>query len=393
MRRKANSRAAAPLPVAAAIILVAASSLGWTPAPARQFNGELWFDLFCYRAFAPAEPSAPPLAEARGEHGYERPPLPTFRLPIEEFAPIDPAPPAPRLPAFERNLEPVLPVEFAPPDYSPAPPDSGDPESEAPSMEELRERYNLDDSEEPPATEPFLADTTDTALASDTTLVDSTIYYDSTARVKYFKHKRKSKPYIALYEREPSAFYAKPTKQTRTIEIDSSGEYVEVKEKIGDTETKVALRMPLDAYLDQQLDARQRRMWDDIAYDYELKDDKVGLEDLISDVTELRIPLPKVGVLTIFGKPEINLRINGAVDIHAAWRNETTEGFTVSRLGNTRNEPDFKQQVQINVNGTIGDKLEINADWNTERTFEYENQLKIAYTGYEDEIVQSVEAG
>ncbi|MBD3409603.1 MAG: cell surface protein SprA, partial [Ignavibacteriales bacterium] len=133
--------------------------------------------------------------------------------------------------------------------------------------------------------------------------------------------------------------------------------------------------------------------WDDIAYDYELKDDKVGLEDLISDVTELRIPLPKVGVLTIFGKPEINLRINGAVDIHAAWRNETTEGLTVSRLGNTRNEPDFKQQVQINVNGTIGDKLEINADWNTERTFEYENQLKIAYTGYEDEIVQSVEAG
>ncbi len=79
--------------------------------------------------------------------------------------------------------------------------------------------------------------------------------------------------------------------------------------------------------------------------------------------------------------------------IHGAWRNETTEGVTASRLGNTRNEPDFKQQVQINVNGTIGDKLNISADWNTERTFEYENQLKIKYTGYEDEIIQSIEAG
>ena len=43
--------------------------------------------------------------------------------------------------------------------------------------------------------------------------------------------------------------------------------------------------------------------------------------------------------------------------------------------------------------GLVGDKLSIQADWSTERTFDYENQLKIKYTGYEDEIVQSVEAG
>lgn len=98
-------------------------------------------------------------------------------------------------------------------------------------------------------------------------------------------------------------------------------------------------------------------------------------------------------MLSIFGAPKISLKIGGSVQIHGAWRSETTEGVTASRLGNTRNEPDFKQQVQINVNGTIGDKLNIVADWNTERTFEYENQLKIKYTGYEDEIIQSIEAG
>ncbi len=49
--------------------------------------------------------------------------------------------------------------------------------------------------------------------------------------------------------------------------------------------------------------------------------------------------------------------------------------------------------MQINVNGTIGDKLTIAADWNTERTFEFENQLKLHYKGYEDEIIQSIEAG
>ena len=41
------------------------------------------------------------------------------------------------------------------------------------------------------------------------------------------------------------------------------------------------------------------------------------------------------------------------------------EGVTTSALGNTQNEPCFQQQVQINVDGEIGDKLNIHADWNT----------------------------
>ena len=51
------------------------------------------------------------------------------------------------------------------------------------------------------------------------------------------------------------------------------------------------------------------------------------------------------------------------------------------------------KQVQINLAGTIGDKLTLGADWNTERQFQYENQLKLKYTGFEDEIIQSIEAG
>jgi len=70
------------------------------------------------------------------------------------------------------------------------------------------------------------------------------------------------------------------------------------------------------------------------------------------------------------------LSISGAVDIRAAFRNTTTDQQTISAYGNTRNEPDFAQEVQINVSGTIGDKLNILADWNTQRTFEYENHFE-----------------
>jgi len=151
--------------------------------------------------------------------------------------------------------------------------------------------------------------------------------------------------------------------------------------------------MPIEDYIATRLEVEERKEWEALGYSYQLKDSKLGLGDFMKSLTDFEIPLPSVGVLSIFGTPKISLKIGGSVQIHGAWRSETTEGVTASRLGNTKNEPDFKQQVQINVNGTIGDKLNIVADWNTERTFEYENQLKIKYTGYDDEIIQSIEAG
>ncbi len=243
-----------------------------------------------------------------------------------------------------------------------------------------------------------LLDSTDslsTELDSIPAIIDSTLL-DSTARLEHFKHKRTDVPHTSIYRKKSSNLYAQPssTNKKRVVQIDSTGKFVEIRDKIGEQTVKVVLRIPIEEYIELQMKAREREMWDELVYKYELKDTAMKqLGDIIKDFTDFEIPLPSVGVLSIFGTPKISLKIGGSVDIHGAWRSETTEGVTASLLGNTRNEPDFRQQVQVNVDGMIGDKLQISADWNTERTFEYENQLKIKYTGYEDEIVQSVEAG
>lgn len=218
---------------------------------------------------------------------------------------------------------------------------------------------------------------------------------DSTARLQYFRYQREDIPYTTLAQKKRSKFFVEPSPayKTRKVTIDSTGKYVEIQDIIAGKPSKIILRIPIEEYIEARLELEERKKWESLGYAYELKESKVGLSELIKSFTDFEIPLPSVGVLSIFGTPKISLKIGGSVQIHGAWRNETTEGVTASRLGNTRNEPDFKQQVQINVNGTIGDKLNIVADWNTERTFEYENQLKIKYTGYEDEIIQSIEAG
>jgi hypothetical protein len=232
------------------------------------------------------------------------------------------------------------------------------------------------------------------ALKVDTAKVDS-MAIDSTARLKYFTYKKENTPYTKFHGERNSPFFLYPSSQyqTREVEIDSTGKNVNIIERVGGEKTKIILTMPLEEYIKMQLALSQKSGWEDLAGQYTLPNGEQGLQQVIKDITNFEIPLPKVGVLSIFGKPQISLKIAGAVDIHGAWQSQTTQGVTASILGNTTNEPDFSQQVQINVNGTIGDKLNINADWNTQRQFEYQNQLKIKYTGYSDEIIQSIEAG
>ncbi|MCX8010928.1 MAG: cell surface protein SprA, partial [Ignavibacteria bacterium] len=233
----------------------------------------------------------------------------------------------------------------------------------------------------------------DSLLAVDTIKIDS-MMLDSTARLQQFKPVRKDHYQIPLFVKRTHPLLLKQsTEIVRTVKLDSLGRYVEIHETINGKDIKLPIRIALDDYIKLKLNFNNRKIWEELATKYEAKLGKKEFADIISNITNIDIPIPATPVLSIFGPPKINLRINGAVDIRGAWRNETTEGITASRLGNTKNEPDFKQDVQINISGTIGDKLNITADWNTQNTFEYENQLKIKYTGYQDEIVQSVEAG
>ncbi len=99
----------------------------------------------------------------------------------------------------------------------------------------------------------------------------------------------------------------------RKITIDSTGKYVEIRELIAGKETKILLRMPIEEYIQERLKVEERKKWEDIGYAYELKSGKVGLQELMKSITDFEIPLPKVGVLSIFGEPKISLKIGGAV--------------------------------------------------------------------------------
>lgn len=228
-------------------------------------------------------------------------------------------------------------------------------------------------------------------------IIDSTFVLrtDSTARVKHFTYERKDQPQVSIFPRRTHPLFLRtaPHIYTREVSLDTSGTNVIIRETVNGKDVKVPLVVPLSDYIRMSYEYAKRKGFEELAYKYKMKEEKEELSQLFGDITNIEIPIPPNPILSLFGGRGINLRISGMVDIRAGFRNQQTQQATISRLGNVRNEPDFSQDVQINVSGTVGEKLNINADWNTQRTFEYENQLKIKYTGFEDEIIQSVEAG
>jgi len=53
----------------------------------------------------------------------------------------------------------------------------------------------------------------------------------------------------------------------------------------------------------------------------------------------------------------------------------------------------LEQRQQINVEGTIGTKIHVFVDYNSQNQFENRNRIEVRYQGEEDEIIQSLELG
>ncbi len=54
---------------------------------------------------------------------------------------------------------------------------------------------------------------------------------------------------------------------------------------------------------------------------------------------------------------------------------------------------DFDQRIQLSLLGNVGERLKVTANYDTESTFDFQNQLKLEYTPTEDDIIQKIEVG
>ncbi|EFQ79254.1 T9SS outer membrane translocon Sov/SprA [Algoriphagus machipongonensis] len=95
----------------------------------------------------------------------------------------------------------------------------------------------------------------------------------------------------------------------------------------------------------------------------------------------------------IFGGSEINIVPTGYVnlDFGAIFRRVDNPTLPIRQQQN--GGFNFDQQIQMAVNGSLGEKMKIGANFDSNNSFDFQNQLKVEYDGFQEDIIKSIEIG
>ena len=96
----------------------------------------------------------------------------------------------------------------------------------------------------------------------------------------------------------------------------------------------------------------------------------------------------------IFGPGGVRIKTQGSAELKFGATMKNIDNPSLPIRNRKTTTMDFDEKVNLNMNGRVGDKVNMNLNYNTDATFDFDSQnLKLKYDGKEDEIVKLVEAG
>lgn len=95
----------------------------------------------------------------------------------------------------------------------------------------------------------------------------------------------------------------------------------------------------------------------------------------------------------IFGGNEINIVPTGNVNLDFGGIFRRIDNPSIPIRQQRNGGFNFDQQIQMSVNGVLGQKVRIGANFDSNNSFDFENQLKVEYAGFEEDIIKSIEIG
>lgn len=177
-----------------------------------------------------------------------------------------------------------------------------------------------------------------------------------------------------------------PSNIKTDVEYDPKTGNYNVKQKIGDQDYRPETYMNLKEYKDYMYKKQMREYWRS----------RVAADELNNQPRKGMIPKLQVNSELfdrIFGGNTVDIKPTGTAElIFGLNRNKNLNPAIPQRQQKVTNF-DFNMRIQLNLIGKIGEKLKVTTNYNTEASFDWENQVKVDYTGLEDEIIKKIEAG
>lgn len=185
-------------------------------------------------------------------------------------------------------------------------------------------------------------------------------------------------------ENESPLFLEDPSNVKKEFKYDPETGQYNYEQKIGDQNFRNPTYLNLDEYLNYDMAKSQRDFWNQ-------KSDA----ETLNESEGFRPQIPVKGELfdRIFGGNVIDIRPQGSAELSFGVNISRRDNPVLPERQRRTAVFDFNQRIQLNVIGNIGEKLKLQTNFNTEASFDFENQTKLEYTGYEDEIIKKIEAG
>lgn len=177
-----------------------------------------------------------------------------------------------------------------------------------------------------------------------------------------------------------------PENITTQVEYDpATGNYI-IHTRMGDTDIATPFMMTESEYRDYAARKAIQEYWKEKNNTGERNnEEKFNITDMKFDIG----PADK-----IFGPGGVRLRTQGSAELQFGFNHNYIDNPALTEKSRKNNIFDFDNKIQLNVNGKVGDKVNFNMNYNTEASFDFDQQaVKLAYKGKEDDIIQNIEAG
>jgi cell surface protein SprA len=186
-------------------------------------------------------------------------------------------------------------------------------------------------------------------------------------------------------DKQKDPFYlSDPANIQKNVEYDPiSGKYV-VTEKVGDMNIKDPTYLTYDEYLKYTEKNERNDFYRSRSNALQLIEEKglIPTVDMKSRILD-----------RIFGGSKVEIRPQGNLEVLLGGSSQTVDNPNIPIRARRNGGLDFDMNINMNVIGKIGDKLQLGIKYNTQSGFAFDNQVKLGWTGDEDDIIKEIELG
>lgn len=110
------------------------------------------------------------------------------------------------------------------------------------------------------------------------------------------------------------------------------------------------------------------------------------------DFTDMKFDLGPAS--KIFGPGGVRIKTQGSAELKIGANTRFVDNPSLSERSRKTFGFDFDEKINLSANGKVGDKVNLDFNYNSEATFNFDTQnFKLRYEGKEDEIIKLIEAG